>query len=175
MSKTTTIVKMRSDGQLFRVRSDGRKEELTREFAEERAPYGDAVDTDNPPLSPRAAIQSAHILLSQLMKDADKWRLASVKLQPILFPDAWIYVVVIGALVSIGLFFLGRYSAQTPRQSEAATASLPPKSIAVLPFDNLSRDPDNAYFCEGVQDEPHRVDSDRLHADPAGAVRRAAP
>jgi adenylate cyclase len=34
-------------------------------------------------------------------------------------------------------------------------ASLPisKKSIAVLPFDNLSRDPDNAYFCEGVQDE----------------------
>jgi len=29
----------------------------------------------------------------------------------------------------------------------------PHKSIAVLPFDNLSRDPDNAYFCEGVQDE----------------------
>ena len=29
----------------------------------------------------------------------------------------------------------------------------PGKSIAVLPFDNLSRDPDNAYFCEGVQDE----------------------
>src|SRR5256885_1976902 len=23
----------------------------------------------------------------------------------------------------------------------------------VFPFDNLSRDPDNAYFCEGVQDE----------------------
>src|SRR6266699_5437435 len=65
----------------------------------------------------------------------------------------WIYVVVVGGLVSIGLFFLGRYSAQAPRQSEAATASLPPKSIAVLPFDNLSRDPDNAYFAEGVQDE----------------------
>jgi TolB-like protein/Tfp pilus assembly protein PilF len=30
---------------------------------------------------------------------------------------------------------------------------VPEKSIAVLPFDNLSRDPDNAYFCEGVQDE----------------------
>ena len=27
------------------------------------------------------------------------------------------------------------------------------KSIAVLPFDNLSRDPDNAFFAEGVQDE----------------------
>ena len=35
----------------------------------------------------------------------------------------------------------------------SSSTSLPQKSIAVLPFDNLSRDPDNAYFCEGVQDE----------------------
>ena len=27
------------------------------------------------------------------------------------------------------------------------------KSIAVLPFENLSQDPENAYFAEGVQDE----------------------
>ena len=67
---------------------------------------------------------------------------------------AWIYIVVIGGGISVGLFFVGRYSAMrnaAPRQSEAAT--VPPKSIAVLPFDNLSRDPDNAYFAEGVQDE----------------------
>jgi TolB-like protein/Tfp pilus assembly protein PilF len=32
-------------------------------------------------------------------------------------------------------------------------SAIPEKSIAVLPFENLSRDPDNAYFCEGVQDE----------------------
>src|SRR5204863_3979861 len=39
-------------------------------------------------------------------------------------------------------------------QSEAATvSSIAQKSIAVLPFDNLSRDPDNAFFAEGVQDE----------------------
>jgi TolB-like protein/Tfp pilus assembly protein PilF len=65
----------------------------------------------------------------------------------------WIYVVVIGALLSIGLFFLGRYTAGngTPPHSEAATA--PNKSIAVLPFENLSRDPDNAYFSEGIQEE----------------------
>src|ERR671923_534599 len=50
---------------------------------------------------------------------------------------AWIYIVVIGAAISIGLFFIGRYTAGTPRQSEAATMSA--KSIAVLPFDNLSR------------------------------------
>src|SRR5262245_40051647 len=29
----------------------------------------------------------------------------------------------------------------------------PEKSIAVLPFENLSRNPDNAYFADGVQDE----------------------
>jgi hypothetical protein len=61
----------------------------------------------------------------------------------------WIYVVVIGAVFSIGLFFLGRYTAL----NTASPARTSNKSIAVLPFDNLSRDPDNAYFCEGVQDE----------------------
>src|SRR5205085_5810337 len=66
----------------------------------------------------------------------------------------WIYIVVVGAIVSITLFLLGRYSAigGAPRHSEAAIG-IPQKSIAVLPFDNLSRDPDNAYFAEGVQDE----------------------
>ena len=66
----------------------------------------------------------------------------------------WIYVVVIGAVISIGLFFLGRYTA-TNTASAAGTeaATVPSKSIAVLPFDNLSRDPDNAFFAEGIQDE----------------------
>ncbi len=62
---------------------------------------------------------------------------------------AWIYVVVIGGLLSTGLFFLGRYSAAT-RQSPT---DLPAKSIAVLPFDNLSEEKGNAYFAEGIQDE----------------------
>jgi TolB-like protein/class 3 adenylate cyclase/Tfp pilus assembly protein PilF len=31
--------------------------------------------------------------------------------------------------------------------------SISEKSVAVLPFDNLSRDPDNAFFTDGVQDE----------------------
>src|SRR5256714_3869646 len=62
----------------------------------------------------------------------------------------WIFVVVIGAVLSIGLFLLGRYSTANKTGSPAGITN---KSIAVLPFDNLSRDPDNAYFCEGVQDE----------------------
>src|SRR5947199_5596895 len=67
---------------------------------------------------------------------------------------AWIFIVIVAAVLSVGLFFIGRYTVQTPRQSEAATGSMiEQKSIAVLPFDNLSRDPDNAFFAEGVQDE----------------------
>src|SRR5882757_6126052 len=34
-----------------------------------------------------------------------------------------------------------------------AGSAIPEKSIAVLPFENLSRDPDNAYFADGIQDE----------------------
>ncbi len=63
---------------------------------------------------------------------------------------AWIYVVVVGALLSLGLFLLGRYGF---RETNSSSTNSPAKSIAVLPFDNLSRDPDNAYFAEGVQDE----------------------
>src|SRR6266478_91793 len=39
-----------------------------------------------------------------------------------------------------------------PNVSPAVSSALE-KSIAVLPFDNLSRDPDNAYFSDGIQDE----------------------
>jgi TolB-like protein/cytochrome c-type biogenesis protein CcmH/NrfG len=65
---------------------------------------------------------------------------------------AWIYVIVIGAAISIALFLLGRYTAGNKTATTTAN-ELPAKSIAVLPFDNLSRDPDNAFFAEGVQDE----------------------
>ena len=67
---------------------------------------------------------------------------------------AWIYVVILGVLVSIGLFFLGRYSAinTTAQQSEAATG-IQQKSIAVLPFENLSDNKENTYFADGVQDQ----------------------
>jgi len=63
---------------------------------------------------------------------------------------AWIYVVIAGAVVSIGLFFLGRYSA-APTQDAAVDTLV--KSIAVLPFENLSDDKQNTYFADGVQDQ----------------------
>ncbi len=69
---------------------------------------------------------------------------------------AWIYVVVAGALVSIGLFLLGLYTGQrgeSGRPGPAAAGSLPDKSIAVLPFENLSEEKTNEFFADGVQDE----------------------
>jgi len=41
-------------------------------------------------------------------------------------------------------------SVTEPKASRLAASE---KSIAVLPFENLSRDPDNAYFADGIQDE----------------------
>jgi TolB-like protein/predicted Zn-dependent protease len=63
---------------------------------------------------------------------------------------AWIYVALIGAAVSVALFFLGRYTARTSR---VESSELQAKSIAVLPFANLSSDKENAYFVEGIQEE----------------------
>src|SRR5947207_1010138 len=48
------------------------------------------------------------------------------------------------------LFF--SHNGLAPR-SELDSTLPPEKSIAVLPFENLSRNPDNAYFTEGIQDE----------------------
>jgi TolB-like protein/Flp pilus assembly protein TadD len=39
------------------------------------------------------------------------------------------------------------------KKSAQSISAITEKSIAVLPFENLSRDPDNAYFAEGVRDE----------------------
>src|SRR6266699_3256301 len=62
---------------------------------------------------------------------------------------AWIYVVIIAGAISVSLFFLGRYTSSRL----SGNVELPAKSIAVLPFENLSGNPENAYFTDGIQEE----------------------
>src|SRR5436309_2894004 len=59
----------------------------------------------------------------------------------------WIYIVFIGVVMSAGLFFLG-YTA-----GNRSTSPQKDKSIAVLPFQSLSEDKNDAYFADGVQDQ----------------------
>jgi TolB-like protein/Tfp pilus assembly protein PilF len=60
------------------------------------------------------------------------------------------------AEVAIGLFVLAVIIAASVfllRRPTGSALAIAGKSIAVLPFENLSRDPDNAYFAEGIKDE----------------------
>jgi len=59
--------------------------------------------------------------------------------------------IILAALV-LGGFLLFRHSTSVASRA-ASISGIPEKSIAVLPFENLSRDPDNAYFADGIQDE----------------------
>ncbi len=65
---------------------------------------------------------------------------------------AWIYIAVIGGVISVALFFLGRYTVGN-KTTAASTDGISNKSIAVLPFGNRSEDKANAYFADGIQDE----------------------
>ena len=89
--------------------------------------------------------------------DASLDTMAGAHARPPTIYGPWVYVVLLGILLSIGLFFLGRFTAPRaitgPQHATTDTSAVPAKSIAVLPFDNLSRDADNAYFAEGVEEE----------------------
>jgi TolB-like protein/Tfp pilus assembly protein PilF len=68
----------------------------------------------------------------------------------------WIYVVGAAAVLSIAVFFLGRYTASRGSVGENQQPDRPAsaeKSVAVLPFENLSEDKANSYFVDGMQDE----------------------
>jgi hypothetical protein len=56
---------------------------------------------------------------------------------------AWIYIVIVAGAISVSLFFIGRYTSS--KQSGGVE-----KSIAVLPFVNMSSDQENAYFVDGL-------------------------
>jgi TolB-like protein/class 3 adenylate cyclase/Flp pilus assembly protein TadD len=97
--------------------------------------YGDAVGNSATPEKIKCA-ESTGTGRSPLAK---KW--------PWLFAAA---LLIAGAL-AFGLFRL--VGSRAPQSADIAPQAATEKSIAVLPFENLSDEKQNAYFADGVQDE----------------------
>jgi TolB-like protein len=104
--------------------------------------YTDEIANPQPPLKCRQQREEAAIHQSRLTSP--------------LVVGATLLVLVGLGLVIFRLVGTDRRAvrAQAPVQNGRPSGpSLPAKSIAVLPFENLSRDPDNAYFADGIQEE----------------------
>jgi TolB-like protein/class 3 adenylate cyclase/Flp pilus assembly protein TadD len=97
------------------------------------------------------------------LKRGKRWKQAAVPVRPISAPR-WPKFALIAALFVSALALATSFSilfrrgsptiAQTSSERVAdAGRSIPEKSIAVLPFENLSGEKANAYFTDGVQDE----------------------
>jgi len=74
--------------------------------------------------------------------------------------NSWLIAapVLVALLLAGGIWFFWHQNA--PKSAKSALSTLPPaatpvldKSIAVLPFENLSSDKENAFFAQGIQDE----------------------
>jgi TolB-like protein/class 3 adenylate cyclase/Flp pilus assembly protein TadD len=102
--------------------------------------------------------------LPEKLKRGKRWKQAAVPVRPIsasrwpkfLMPVSLVAAAL--ALVTSFLIFFYRTSPTTsvsPKATAIATTApaIPEKSIAVLPFENLSAEKENAYFADGVQDE----------------------
>jgi serine/threonine-protein kinase len=104
--------------------------------------------------------------LPEKLKRGKRWKQAAVPVRPIIaprWPKSVLLIAMLGSAVALAVSFLTlfhRGSPTTTSVSPKATAiattaasAFPEKSIAVLPFENLSADTENAYFADGVQDE----------------------
>src|SRR4026207_1762864 len=63
--------------------------------------------------------------------------------------SAVVVVLLLIAVLGVGFWMLRR----SQGEFESQATRIPSKSLAVLPFENRSRDPGNAYFADGIQDE----------------------
>jgi TolB-like protein/class 3 adenylate cyclase/Tfp pilus assembly protein PilF len=89
------------------------------------------------------------------------WKQASGAVRPITASRSpkFLLLTAVGALaialaISVSIFLRRGSTGVTQVPAESITAaSIPEKSIAVLPFENRSSDKANAYFADGIQDE----------------------
>jgi len=78
--------------------------------------------------------------------------------QPVSGARRWAALVVLALVATAGICFWIFSTRLAPKPSTAPSnadvvSSIPEKSIAVLPFENLSASPETAFFTDGVQDE----------------------
>src|SRR5881392_1683693 len=112
--------------------------------------YADDVGNPEPPQKFRIVRQAA---LAEKAVSPRKSRLLALGILAIgLLLISLAIVAVIFAPAAIKSFSQSR-AAATPNSSISAAPAIPEKSIAVLPFENLSDDKQNAYFADGIQDE----------------------
>src|SRR5438552_5032716 len=102
--------------------------------------------------------------LPDKLKRRRRWKQTSgVSIRPIIAPRWPKYVltaVLLVSAVALAISFSVSYRRGSPAVASSSSGKaadvglpIPEKSIAVLPFENLSEDKANAYFAEGIQDE----------------------
>ncbi len=98
------------------------------------------------------------------LKRRRRWKQRAAPVRPVTPPRWPKFGLTIALILSTGalaiVFFIFFHRAPPTTRAPApgttaanALAAIPEKSIAVLPFENLSDEKENAYFADGVQDE----------------------
>ena len=98
--------------------------------------------------------------IPEKLKRGQRWKKGGTPVRPVR-PLRWLKFALVAALLLAALALTSTFLISFRRASSttensfgsAATVAVPEKSIAVLPFENLSDDKENAYFADGVQDE----------------------
>src|SRR5437667_609167 len=88
------------------------------------------------------------------LKRRKRWK-ETAPIRPVVSPR-WALVAALllsGCALAISFTIFLRHRAIRSETFGSFTGAIPDKSIAVLPFENLSDDKQNAYFADGVQDE----------------------
>ncbi len=104
--------------------------------------------------------------LPEKLKRGRRWKQAAVPIRPIStprWPKSVLLIAMVGSAAALVVSFLTFFHRASPTTTSvsskataiatAATSAFSEKSIAVLPFENLSAEKENAYFADGVQDE----------------------
>ena len=105
--------------------------------------YAEPLGNPEPPEKFRSAVASVPTPLSVIKPKHVPWR------------ELLIAAALLALLIAAGVFMFRQRATSRTSSAPVSTAApiVPERSIAVLPFENLSEEKANAYFTEGIQDE----------------------